>query len=291
MAWQGPAITAAATVASGLLGRKKSKTQWDFEERRYHEKNRYRWLRKGAQNAGFNPMAVLNAAGATAGNAQASASDFDQGVDALGIAAAAIGDYFRQSQQQRLVDAQIDLLEAERLQIAQTSHVMDTHSQVSSVSGARGAPPSRAPEPGPDVMTTIPHATAFGDSVLHADAAESALDARVREEGLKGAYEYIKAPPYLPTGGHMEELMGDFGGSLYGIAVMPAIVGHSIGSAARKANEKHGGFSFESGGKLYKLEGSPTWLEEQQKFGPGNLWFDFFNTPMKGPGDEIPVSP
>lgn len=57
------AITAGATVASGLLGRRKTKTQWDFEERSRLEKDRFKWLVKGAQKAGFNPLTVLNATG------------------------------------------------------------------------------------------------------------------------------------------------------------------------------------------------------------------------------------
>lgn len=62
-AWIPAAITGAATVASGLLGKGKTKTQWDFQERERLEKERFKWLVKGAQKAGFNPLTVLGATG------------------------------------------------------------------------------------------------------------------------------------------------------------------------------------------------------------------------------------
>lgn len=52
-----------ASIGGSLLGRKKQKTEWDFEERRYLEKNRFKWLRRGAKRAGFNPLTVLGATG------------------------------------------------------------------------------------------------------------------------------------------------------------------------------------------------------------------------------------
>lgn len=295
-------ITAGSSLLGGLLGGKgKTKTQWDFEERRYHEKNRYKWLRKGAQNAGFNPLAVLGAAGGSAGNAQASATDFDQGSQIASAMVGAVSDYFANEQRRRLVDAQIDLIEAERVALEGQQKEGRGNigaGQVSGVSGAAGAHASRhvpnAPQAvtGPEVMDVIPHATAFGANITEAAAADEAIRYRAKEEGMKGAYNAWRFPSYLPATAHIEELHGDLGGAIYGIATAPAVFGNTVGSLLAEQNEKRGtGYTFKSGGKTYKLDGGTTWLEDQQAFEEGNLWYDFFNEPMAGPGNKIPVSP
>lgn len=82
------------TLASGLLNRKKQKTQWDFEERRYLEKNRFKWLRKGAQRAGFNPLTVLGATGGQmGGNPTVVENPLSLAATAAAAAAAAGGAY------------------------------------------------------------------------------------------------------------------------------------------------------------------------------------------------------
>lgn len=90
-----PAVTGAiasglASVGGSLLSRKKQKTEWDFEERRYLEKNRFKWLRRGAQRAGFNPLTVLGATGGQMAGVNPTVTDSPLGFAA--IAAKALAD-------------------------------------------------------------------------------------------------------------------------------------------------------------------------------------------------------
>lgn len=64
-------ISGGSSLLGGLFGRKdKPKNDWDFPNREKLETERYKWLVKGAQKAGFNPLTVLGVAGQTAGMGQ-----------------------------------------------------------------------------------------------------------------------------------------------------------------------------------------------------------------------------
>lgn len=77
MSWEAAAIAGGAQLASGLLGKGKTKTQWDFAERSRLEKDRFKWLVRGAKRAGFNPLTVLGATGGQMGGGPvATASPF-----------------------------------------------------------------------------------------------------------------------------------------------------------------------------------------------------------------------
>jgi len=66
-------VTAAALIGGGsqllggLLGKGK-KPQFNFREKRRMEEERFKWLVKGARNAGFNPLTVLRSTGGGQGN-------------------------------------------------------------------------------------------------------------------------------------------------------------------------------------------------------------------------------
>jgi len=72
-------VTAAALISGGsqLLGGvlgKGKKPQWDFKEKERMENERFKWLVKGAKNAGFNPLTVLRSTGGQSGNYQTTQS-------------------------------------------------------------------------------------------------------------------------------------------------------------------------------------------------------------------------
>lgn len=66
-------ISGASSLVGGLLGRNKEKPPSSGDQRRHArklEKGRYKWLRRGAKKAGFNPLTVLGAAGQSSGQGQ-----------------------------------------------------------------------------------------------------------------------------------------------------------------------------------------------------------------------------
>ena len=67
MVWQAAAIAGGSQLLGGLL-QKPKKVQWDFQERERLENERFKWLVKGAQKAGFNPLTVLRSSGGQMAN-------------------------------------------------------------------------------------------------------------------------------------------------------------------------------------------------------------------------------
>lgn len=123
----------ASTVATGLLG-KGEKKEWDFREREKLENERFKWLRKGARKAGFNPLTVLGATGGQMG-AGPTVTSSPLGLGAiLGAAAADAGAAYLnydpvadETAQARLDNIRADttLREAEALRFGQTPVTTD----------------------------------------------------------------------------------------------------------------------------------------------------------------------
>lgn len=139
-AWIPAAIMGGSTLASGLLG-KKQKTQWDFEERRYLEKNRFKWLVRGAKRAGFNPLTVLGATGGQMGGGPTSTSS-PMGMrvalaDALKSAAYAYLDHDPVAEETAQLEQ--DLL---RKQIAQIDNEAKRYGSYTTAAAANGGVPS-----------------------------------------------------------------------------------------------------------------------------------------------------
>jgi len=67
MSWEAAAIAGGSQLLGGLF-QKPKKVQWDFQERERLENDRYKWLVKGAQDAGFNPLTVLRSTGGQMAN-------------------------------------------------------------------------------------------------------------------------------------------------------------------------------------------------------------------------------
>jgi len=93
-----------SSLVSGILGRSKSQTSQSVNLKK---------MVKDAQAAGFNPLTVLQATGGSGWGSQASASDLDFGSMAAAAAVQGVSDYWSQQQQRDLMDAQIDLTQAE----------------------------------------------------------------------------------------------------------------------------------------------------------------------------------
>lgn len=96
-----------------------------------------RELVKKSQAAGFNPLTVLQATGGAGftGAAQVSATDFSTSSMAAAAAVQGVTDYFTQSQQRELLDAQIDLARAEAASVRDARRTIPTQATLSGMSG------------------------------------------------------------------------------------------------------------------------------------------------------------
>lgn len=179
------------------------------------EKNRYDWLRQGAEKAGFNPASVLGAAGGGA-IAQASplqmASPMNTGAviaDAIYNFADAMDPVRAETERlnNELLQAEINSVKA-RNQVAAsplggvpavqtTQSPVTTNLSLRRTGSAFGFPgkPSTA-------------RTALNGPVPFDAVAQGAVDQRVADEGIKNAYG-VGGPSWWPTTGYMEEWTGD----------------------------------------------------------------------------------
>jgi len=102
-------VTQSALIAGGsqLLGglfQKPKKVQWDFQERERLENERYKWLVKGAQKAGFNPLTVLRSTGGQMANVTPRQSPLGARA-AIGEAIKTFGGTYAQDAIQRATEA------------------------------------------------------------------------------------------------------------------------------------------------------------------------------------------
>ncbi|AYP28879.1 MAG: hypothetical protein [Microviridae sp.] len=95
--------SAASSLLGGLFG-KKNKTSQSVDLKK---------LVSDAQQAGFNPLTVLQSTGGTGWGSQVTANDFNPLAAAAAGAAQGFGDYWAQSKDRELLDAQIDLAKAQ----------------------------------------------------------------------------------------------------------------------------------------------------------------------------------
>lgn len=116
--WQAAAIAGGSQLLGGLLSKGK-KPQWDFQEKERMENERFKWLVKGAKNAGFNPLTVLRATGGQSGNYQTTDSPLGSRA-AVGEAIKTFGGTYAQDAIQRATEerAQDDWKERYDYQIA-----------------------------------------------------------------------------------------------------------------------------------------------------------------------------
>jgi len=111
-------IGGGSQLLGGLLGKGK-KVEWDFQEKERMENERFKWLVKGAQNAGFNPLSVLRSTGGQSGNYQTTQSPLGARA-AVGEAIKTFGGTYAQDAIQRATEerAQDDWKERWDYQIA-----------------------------------------------------------------------------------------------------------------------------------------------------------------------------
>lgn len=115
---------AASSLLGGLFG-KKNKTSQSVDLKK---------LVSDAQQAGFNPLTVLQSTGGTGWGSQVTANDFNPLAAAAAGAAQGFGDYWAQSKDRELMDAQIDLAKAQASSIRAIPS-QATFGKVSDVSG------------------------------------------------------------------------------------------------------------------------------------------------------------
>lgn len=262
-----------ASLLGGLLGRKKKGPSWaeQVDQKRQLEQQRFMWLRQGAENAGFNPLSVLNATGGgMAVNPQVSSPLSTRAIvgDAIRELGGSLGDPMDRERDQLDLDLakeELELVRQQRERLSTGERIYNSPVKYSE------------PEFSPDVTDTLVGATAFGDNVSVSDARDEALQARKKDEGLKNAYRW-RLPSYLPSAEHIEGIHGDVGGAIYGLATLPAALGSSIARPLAEAKERSTGYSFKSGGQLYKMYEPPEVKRRNQN--KGNMWV---NPEYKGP--------
>lgn len=179
------------------------------------EEGRFKWLVKGAQDAGFNPLTVLGATGGamgsspTAAGMQAAArtaplSNIGNTIAQAGNQFAALmPDPIKQETQRlenQLLTKQIAQIDREALRYGQPRTVQSNS-------------PTKS-------RTSYPVTTQFGP-VAPSDVIDEAQSQRAKEQGSKNTYSQWKFPDWLPTTQTIEDWYGDGAGFLYGSLMAP----------------------------------------------------------------------
>lgn len=95
-------ISGGSKLLGGILGKGK-KVEQNFQEQQHLEENRFKWMVKGAQNAGFNPLSVLRSTGGQMGQMQSIQSPLGARA-ALGEAIETFGGTYAQDAIQRATE-------------------------------------------------------------------------------------------------------------------------------------------------------------------------------------------
>lgn len=208
------------SVASGL-GSSISNKLFGGGEQRQEEGLDLKRLVRTALAAGFNPSTVLNATGGAGFRSQVSSEDLSWGraigggiVQGLGDG---LADHFLNQQERELTDAKIDLARAQAASIRAETAAGPSLSSVLDVRNGGIAAPADAERP-------VGH-TAYNQPLSLGVAADESLEARGREEGMKGAYSLWGLPSWLPTTQHVSDLHGDGIGLVYGAGTLPVAAG------------------------------------------------------------------
>ena len=202
--------------------------QRQYDRGRVQEKERFSWLVKGAQNAGFNPLTVLGGTGGAMGNPIASMAAPAAGQTAntkiaplsnVGNTIASAGEQFaaylpdpiaQQTQRlsNQLLAKQIAQIDRENLRFGQP--VTKSTQSNARVSG-----------------NTWPVTTQFGP-IAQSAIGEETQEQRAREEGSKNMYSGFKWPGFLPTGQTVEDWGGDLAGNAYSVGAVPLALSYNL---------------------------------------------------------------
>jgi len=145
------------SLLGGLLGRKKKGPSWEQQvaQKQQLEEQRFTWLRKGAEAAGFNPLSVLNATGGgMAVNPQAISPLSTRAIvgDAIKELAGSLADPMDVERDQLEIDLAKEQLELSREQRARLANVSLNGTSPYRTSGSPNKATQRM---SPDVQATI----------------------------------------------------------------------------------------------------------------------------------------
>jgi len=256
----GALIKGASSLLGGLLNKGPSLSDQLKLMQRTEEK-KYKWIVEGAQRAGFNPLTALQAGGGRMTQGQVGSGDLDFGAMAAQAVATGLGDYWQESRNQELEQAQLDLIKAQTESLKTPMGYQAPQASFNRVSDVSGDAAGTNAAGQANLMGPSAGRTTFGDAVPIAAVRDEAVEYRAKEEGAKGSYGLLKFPSYIPTGETVETWFGDGGPMtwLYQGAVAPIFVGDNIGrglAAGVEATGNRGNKNpkFNMGGKTYQMQ-------------------------------------
>ena len=228
-----------AGLAAGLLGKNKQKKEWDFREQQKLEENRYKWMVKGAQNAGFNPSSVLGAVGGNFANQGPTQSSPMNNLARVGNVLMDFADVIDpvRAETERLNN---EILNEELIQIRrQNENPFGGVPRVRSTQSAvkNDATTQAQTDAATEYLGT--YQTGLGGTLSPGQLVEDVNVTAGNEQAMKPIYPEITGPSWWPTADYIEQIFGDDNivTSWHGRLTPPIIAYNSRDAIAQRARD------------------------------------------------------